>query len=200
MKLNALFLYLVFSLFGMGLAGEIEKMSPRRMLELWKLEDNRSEIPLGFEDWSNAGEYKTELTSMKANGEKMKSTARVVEKIVEGKFIVYRVFFTPDAPVDIYGIYSYEKENDLYYKAAYVKGKQGTEADGFERFASFIGCRYPGTDIYSYTQLENNLPEKTLIIETQTKEQVEWREVMITNDGDFIQQNHGNAVPVRKKL
>ena len=67
MKLNALFLYLVFSLFGMGLAGEIEKMSPKRMLELWKLEDNRSEIPLGFKDWSNAVEYKTEVTSSKAN-------------------------------------------------------------------------------------------------------------------------------------
>lgn len=69
MKINALFLYLVFSLFGMGLAAESEKMSPKRMLELWKLEDNRSEIPLGFEDWSNAEEYKTELTSTKANGE-----------------------------------------------------------------------------------------------------------------------------------
>ena len=200
MKINKIFLYLVFSLFGMGLAGESEKMSPKRMLELWKLEDNRSEIPLGFEDWSNAGEYKTEVTSTKANGEKMKSTARVVEKIVKGKFIVYRVFFTPDAPVDIYGVYSYEKENDLYYKAVYVKGKQGTEADGFERFASFIGCRYPGTDIYSYTQLENKLPQKTLIIETQTNEQAEWREVMITNDGDFIQQSLGKAIPVRKKL
>ena len=199
MKLNALLIYLVFSLFNLTFAAQNEKMSPKRILELWKLEDDRSEIPFGFEDWSNAKEYKAELISIKRNGQEIKSTSRSAAKIVNGKFIVYRVFI-PDAPLDFYGAYSYDKEKDLYHKAAYVKGKQGTEADGFERFVSFIGCRYPGTDIYSYTQRENNLPDKALIIEKQTKKHAEWREVLITNDGDFIQQNRGKAVPVRKKL
>ena len=201
MKLKTLLMFVVFSLFNLTLAAQNEKISPKRILELWKIEDDRSEIPLGFEDWSNANEYKAELISINGNGQETKSTAKCREKIVNGKFIVYRVFI-PNAPVDIYGVYSYEKEKDLYHKAAYVKGKQGTEAEGFERYASFIGCRYPGTDIYSYTQRENNLPDKVLIIEKQSKKHAEWREVLITNDGDFIQQNRGKAIPVRnfKKL
>jgi hypothetical protein len=199
MKLNALLIFLVFSLFNLTFAAQNEKMSPKRILELWKLEDDRSEIPFGFEDWSNAKEYKAELISIKRNGQEIKSTSRSAAKIVNGKFIVYRVFI-PDAPLDFYGAYSYDKEKDLYHKASYVKGKQGTEADGFERFISFIGCRSPGTDIYSYTQRENNLPEKALIIEKHTKKHAEWRQVLITNSGDFIQENRGKAVPVRKKL
>ena len=198
MKNKFLLLFFVFSVFDSILTAEVEQMTPQRILELWNLEDNRSEIPLGFEDWANAKEYKVDLITIKENGQKIKSRAMAEEKIVKGKFIVYRVFI-PDAPVDAYGTHSYDKDNDLYYKASYVRGKKGTAADGYERFTSFIGCRYPGSNIYSYTQRENNLPEKTLSFEKQTKKHAEWREILITKDGDFLQQIYGKAIPVRKK-
>lgn len=199
MKLLVLIFFLSSFGFNLLLSVEVEKMTPKRILELWKLEDNRSKIPLGFEDWPNANEYKVQLIRMMQNGQKIKNNARAEEKIVRGRFLVYRIII-PDAPIDAYGIHSYDQINDLYYKAAYVKGKQGTEAEGYERFNSFIGCRYPGTDLYSYTQRENNLPEKALSFEKQTKKNAEWRELLITNDGDFIQQIYGKAIPVRKKL
>ena len=196
MKLKFFFIISNFYFFISFVGAKSEKMSPKRILELWKLEDNRSQIPLGFEDWLYADEYKAEIIVNNGNGQETKSTAKCIEKIVNGKFIVYRMF--SDDPIDHYGVYSYEKEKDLYHRAEYIRGKQGTEADGFERFTSFIGCRYPGTDIYSFTQRENNLPGKALIIEKQTKEHCEWRVLVLTNNGDFIQLNRGKAVPVRK--
>jgi hypothetical protein len=198
MRFETLLVFLSLASFCSVVSAESEKMSEERILRLWKLEDDRSAVPDGFQSWTNAREYKGHVTRLLPNGEKeVLPPVKCSEKIVLGKFIIYRVY--PPDPIDIYGIYWYESATRIYRKTILIKGKAGTEAEGFARTYHLLGMQYPNTDIYAFTQIDSNKPEeKIFLIERQNKKSAEWKEIIYSKDGkSILRQFIGRAIPIK---
>ncbi len=191
--------FVALSSFATRAWAEEGKLTAKRILELWKQPDDRSVIPMGFKRWPNASEYQASLSITLANGDKHEIPPfKVPEKLVGGKHLLYRVSL-PASPVEIYGVNWHDPKTDVYRKAVCVKGKDGGEAEGFEKVIHFIGIRYPGTDLYAFTQTEGGPPnEKSVYIERHTPEKSAWKFLFYDENGKVIRTERGQAIPTKR--
>ena len=190
--------FVVLSSFATRAWAEEGKLTAKRILELWKQPDDRSVIPKGFKRWAVASEYEARISIKLPDSEKEEvETLKVPEKLVGGKYLIFHISH-PGSPVEFYGVQWYEPKTDAYRKTVCVKGKAGGEAEGFAGVVHFIGIRYPGTDLYAFTQTEGGPPnEKTVSIERHTPEKSEWKTVTYDEDGKVLRTQRGQAIPVK---
>ena len=197
MKYKNIYAFLILTFFYSIVSAEIEEMTPERVLELWKIEDNRSVIPDGFNSWVLAKEYRSSYTQISPKGEKkVFPNVKASEKIVLGKFLIFRVY--PPAPIDIYGVTWFESDTKVYRKAVLFMGKDGTEAEGYIKMNHLIGLQYPNTDIYAWTQIDPNVSnERSLSMERRNKTKATWKELVYSEHGKLIQSIIGEAIPIK---
>ena len=181
------------------LVGEKTKaMTPERILELWNLPVKNGDIPEGFNNWMISNQSKVTIEISLPNGEKFNPPPfKLPQKIIQGKYIMWLVA-PPGAPFKNYGIIWYEKKSSLYRKSVYHISFDETKEDPVEEMVHFLGMRYPGTNLYAFTQTNNTKQKvKSFHIERHTPEKAEFKEIITNSDNQLERTFRGTAIPIK---